>query len=77
MEEKLISLYYRVCLYYSTQLRRQVQRFSANSFSGRITDEELLTIYLFAVAYNQKQQLRHIYKFIGEYWAERFPLLGS
>lgn len=54
LEIKLIRLYYYVCHCYSTQLRWQVQRFSRNSLTGQITDEELLTIYLFAVAYEQK-----------------------
>jgi hypothetical protein len=77
LQIKLIRLYYYVCSCYSTQLRWQVQRFSPNSSAGRITDEELLTIYLFAVAYGQKQQLRQIYDFIQDYWLAWFPKLGS
>lgn len=77
LQIKLIGLYYYVCNCYSTQLRWQVQRFSHNSSTGRITDEELLTIYLFAVAYGRKQQLLHIYNFIQDYWLAWFPKLGS
>jgi len=77
LEIKLIGLYYYVCDCYSTQLRWQVQRFSPNSFTGKITDEELLTIYLFAVASEQKHQFRQIYDFTGQYWSGWFPKLGS
>lgn len=77
LEIKLIRLYYYVCQCYCTQLQWQVQRFSRNSFQGQITDQELLTIYLFAVAYEQKQQLRQIYDFALRYWSGWFPRLGS
>lgn len=77
LEIKLIRLYYYVCQCYYTQLQWQVQRFSRNSSKGQISDEELLTIYLFAVAYEQKQQLRQIYDYTLRYWSGWFPLLGS
>ena len=41
LDLQLISLYYRICHYYSTQLGWQVQRFSPNSLGGSITDEEI------------------------------------
>jgi hypothetical protein len=77
LEIKLIHLYYYVCKCYSTQLRWQVQRFSPNSFQGHITDEELITIYLFAVAFEQKCELKQIYAFTLRYWSGWFPTLGS
>jgi len=77
LEIKLIRLYYYVCHCYSTQLRWQVQRFSPNSLAGKITDEELLTIYLFAVASEQKYQLKQVYDFTLKYWSAWFPNLGS
>ena len=77
LEIKLIHLYYYVCHCYSTQLRWQVQRFSSNSFEGKITDEELITIYLFAIASEQKYQLKQIYNFTLKYWSGWFPNLGS
>jgi hypothetical protein len=77
LELKLIRLYYYVCHCYCTQLQWQVQRFSRNSLQGRITDEELLTTYLFAVAYEQKQQLRQIYDYTLRHWSGWSPRLGS
>lgn len=75
LQIKLIELYYYVCQCYTTQLRWQVQRFSANCFTGQITDEELLTIYLFCVAYQEKYQLKSIHRYIQEHWLDWFPTL--
>lgn len=77
LEIKLIHLYYYVCQCYTTQLRWQVQRFSPNSFEGHITDQELITIYLFATASEQKDELKQIYDFTLKYWHSWFPNLGT
>jgi len=74
---KLISLYYRICHYYSTQLSWQVQRFSPNSLTGQITDQEILTIYLFCVAYEEKAKVKSIYNCIQNHWLSYFPALPS
>lgn len=77
LQIKLISLYYRICHYYTTQLGWQVQRFSPNSHKGQITDEELLTIYLFCVAYEEKAKVKSIYRCIQNHWLDYFPALPS
>jgi len=77
LQIKLIYLYYYVCQLYSTQLRWQVQRFSPNNLKGQITDEELLTIYLFCVAYQEKYQLKSMYTYIQDHWRTWFPTLPS
>lgn len=77
LQIKLIRLYYYVCQCYDTQLQWQVQRFSRNSLSGHITDEELLTIYLFSVSSQQRYQLRAIYDYIRDHWLDYFPQLPS
>ncbi len=77
LEIKLIHFYYYVCHCYSTQLRWQVQRFSPNYLAGQITDEELITIYVFAIASEQKYELKQIYSFTLKYWSGWFPTLGS
>lgn len=52
--DNLIRIYFHVCDKYKEQLCWEVQRFSNNSQpSAKITDEELITIYLFCVAYEQ------------------------
>ncbi len=58
-------------------MRWQVQRFSPNSFEGQITDEELITIYLFAIGSEQKYELKQIYDFTRKYWYSWFPNLGT
>ncbi len=77
LQIKLISLYYYVCRVYSTDLRWQVQRFSNNNLAGQITDEELLTIYLFGVSCQEKYQLKSMYTYIQTHWLDWFPRLPS
>ena len=56
----------------------EVQRFSNNSHpSGTITDEELITIYLFCVAYEQQYKIRAMYNHIRNHWYSWFPSLPS
>ena len=74
----LIKLYYHVCDKYNEQLRWEVQRHSNNHTQrGIITDEELLTIYLFCVAYEEKYKIKSMYKYIKNHWHSWFPLLPS
>jgi hypothetical protein len=74
----LIKLYYHVCDKYNEQLRWEVQRHSNNNHQrGIITDEELLTIYLFCVAYEEKYKIKSMYKCIKNHWHSWFPLLPS
>lgn len=77
LQIKLISLYYYICQLYSTELRWQVQRFSNNNLAGQITDEELLTIYLFGVSCQEKYQLKSMYTYIQTHWLDWFPQLPS
>ncbi len=46
-DPRLIHLYYEVWDFYITKLIHSVQRFSPNGNQGYITDEELITIYLY------------------------------
>jgi len=39
------------------------------------TDEEVVTIYLFAVAMAQKRQIKAIHRHAGRYWRDWFPRL--
>ncbi len=74
----LIRIYFPVCDKYKEQLRWHVQRFSYNSQpSGIFTDEELITIYLFCVAYEAKYKIKSMYNHIKNYWHSWFPLLPS
>lgn len=74
---KLIHLYYHVCDKYNELLRWEVQRFSPNKLKGEITDEEIITIYLFCVAYEEKYKIKSMYNHIKKYWLTWFPQLPS
>lgn len=74
----LIKLYFHVCDKYKEQLYFEVQRHSNNHKQiGIITDEELITIYLFCVAYEEKYKIKSMYKYIKNHWHSWFPLLPS
>ena len=74
----LIKIYYHVCDKYKEQLYWEVQRFSKNSHpSGIITDEELITIYLYCVAYEEKYKIKSMHKHIKNHLLSWFPLLPS
>jgi hypothetical protein len=53
----------------------EAQRLS-NNFRPKFTDEECMTIYLFGIA-EGKFELKAIYQFIKDYWADWFPALPS
>lgn len=74
---KLIALYDYVYKCYTTTLQWQVQRFSANGHQGQITDAELLTIYLFCTAFEEKTKLKSMHKHIQKYWLSWFPTLPA
>ncbi len=73
----LIKLYDYVCDEYNDYLRWNVQRFSSNQQEGQISDEEIITIYLFCVAYEEKYKVKSIHKHITKYWKSWFPTLPS
>jgi hypothetical protein len=74
----LIKLYFHVCDKYKEQVYLEVQRQSNNhQQKGIITDEELITIYLFCVAYEEKYKIKSMYKHIKNHWHSWFPLLPS
>jgi hypothetical protein len=77
MQLTLISLYYYVCERYNSTLCWEVQRFSPNCNCGIITDEEIITIYLFCVAFQEKHKIKSMHKYILEHWLDWFPTLPS
>ena len=74
----LIKLYFHVCDKYKEQLYWEVKRHSNNAKQETIiTDEELITIYLFCVAYEEKTKLKSMHKYIKNHLLSWFPLLPS
>jgi len=74
---KLISLYYEVCEMYNHYCHKNVLRHNHNGQHGIITDEELLTIYLFCTIEEEKRSKKAMYKYILNHWHSRFPALPS
>lgn len=75
-EMKLIALYDYICKCYDTDLKWHCQRMS--NYSGDfITDEELITIYLFAVIEEEKYKISSIHNYAKKYQLSWFPLLPS
>jgi len=71
-EFKLIQIYMYICDLYDKELKYYCQRYSNNS-KPAFTDQEIMTIYLFA-GYCQKYfQIRDIYNFTSEYFSGGFP----
>ena len=65
----LIKLYFHVCDKYKEQICWEVQRFSNNNRQqGIITDEELITIYLFCVVYEGQFKIKSMYRYIKNHW---------
>lgn len=75
-EIKLIALYYYVCGCYVRELRWHCQRFSNNS-AQEITDEEILTIFLYALMYEEKRRIASVYDYARRYMLGWFPCLPS
>lgn len=57
-------------------MRWHCQRFS-NYSGNEITDEEIITIYLFAIIEEEKRQISSIYKYAAKYQFSWFPTLPS
>jgi len=73
---KLIEIYLYVCKRFDEDLKYCCQRFSNNA-NPELTDEEVMTIYLFAIQEEQRLKVKHIHRFANEYLRSWFPALGS
>jgi hypothetical protein len=71
---QLITLYLEVCKHWQEVGWAQAQR-HAPFANLDFTDEEAVTIYLFAVAMEEKRQIKAIHKHAGRYWRSWFPKL--
>lgn len=75
-EQRLISIYLFICDLYEKELQFDCQRFSNNS-KPEFTDQEIITIYLFA-GYEQRYFLiNDIHSFTKDYLLSWFPKLPS
>lgn len=74
---QLIKLYFYVCEIYEEELKWHCQRFTKNQIEPDFTDQELLTTYLFAVAYERRFRIKDIHNYIYNHWLDSFPDLAS
>jgi hypothetical protein len=73
-EDRLIALYLYVCGCYDTELSVHCQRFS-NHHQVIFTDQEVITIFLFAMLEDEKFTIKQIHSHIEKYWLSWFPNL--
>lgn len=62
---KLISFYNNICKIYNNNLAFFVRPFSNNQ--GYITDQELITMYLFSLQEEKKTDKKSMYQYIKDY----------
>jgi len=74
---QLIRLYFYVCEIYEEELKWHCQRFTKNQVEPDFTDQEILTTYLFAVAYERRFRIKDIHKYIYHHWLDSFPQLPT
>jgi len=75
-ELNLISMYLYISELYNSELRFSCQRFSNNA-NPAFSDEEILTIYLFAMTSERKFKIKQIHEYANDYLKSWFPLLPS
>jgi hypothetical protein len=73
---KLICIYFTVSELYENELCYVSQRFTNNS-EPEFTDQEAMTIYLYAMSEEERFTILQIYKLADRYLRSWFPLLPS
>ena len=76
LEDKLIQLYFHVCAIYEEHLQYDCVRFTNNN-TPKFTDCEVLTSYLFMIAYERRRSDKEIYDCISRHYYHDFPDLPS
>ncbi len=73
---KLIKIYSIICDRFEKDLKYTCERFSNNDKQD-LTDQEIMTIYLFAVQEEHRIGVKDIHKYACDYLPSWFPKLGS
>ncbi|AFU70110.1 transposase, IS4 family [Psychroflexus torquis ATCC 700755] len=73
---KLVKLYDYVCKKFDEQLQFESMRFSNNN-TPKLTDQEIVTIYLFVMEHQGIFKMNKIHQFASEYLLSWFPDLVS
>lgn len=72
---QLIQLYFYVSEIYEEELQWHCQRFTKNQVKPLFSDEELLTSYLYSVAFERRFRIKDIHGYINRHWRSWFPNL--
>ncbi len=62
-EAKLIKIYMCICEYFEKDLKFHCQRFSNND-KPEVTDQEVLTIFIYSIYYEQRFKCKQIHTLI-------------
>jgi hypothetical protein len=73
---QLIAIYLYICDLHDEILQFSCERFSNNK-NPDFTDQEVITIYLYTMRFENLFKIKHIYKFTNKYLRSWFPLLPS
>ncbi len=70
---KLIQLYFYVCDVYDGKLKSLVHRHTKNGLAPQFTDHEVLTVYLFGLAYEKRLQIKDLHRCMSDHYGDCFP----
>jgi hypothetical protein len=73
---KMIRIYLTICELHDNELFFVSQRFSNNN-EPEFTDQEVMTVFLFAINQEQRFTISQIYNFADNYLKSWFPNLPS
>jgi hypothetical protein len=73
--DKLVRIYFFICDKFE-ELKYYCERFSNNN-QPELTDQEIMTIYLYVMHQQGHFKVNHIHRFANEYLISWFPKLGS
>jgi len=73
---KLVKIYLYICERFEEDLKYSCERFSNNNVQ-ELTDQEIMTIYLFVISEEQKFKIKQIHRFANEYLRLWFPNVNS
>ena len=75
-KDKLVKIYDYVCQKFDEGVRYECQRYSNNN-EPRFTDQEVITIYLFAMHHQKLFETSGIHRFAKDHLIDWFPKLNS
>ena len=74
---QLIQLYFYVSEIYEEELQWHCQRFTKNQAAPLFSDQELLTTYLYSMAFERRFRIKDIHGYVQRHWLTWFPSLPN